>query len=207
MLNFIWCFFIIISIIYSIIFGSFTNVNNSIFEAMQSTVSLIISLFGSMCFWNGIMNIVKNTSMINKIKFFINPLIKKLFPNIDENSDCYKNISMNMTSNLLGLGNSATPCGLKAIEEMQKENINKDKLTNNQILFILINTASIQLIPTTIISIRTSLNSKNPSVIILSVWFASIITFLVMIFITKIYFKFRNKKLYSKSLYTNFLYS
>ena len=76
MLNFIWCFFIIISIIYSIIFGSFTNVNNSIFEAMQSTVSLIISLFGSMCFWNGIMNIVKNTSMINKIKFFINPLIK-----------------------------------------------------------------------------------------------------------------------------------
>ena len=74
---------------------------------------------------------------------------------------------------------------------MQKENINKDKLTNNQILFILINTASIQLIPTTIISIRTSLNSKNPSVIILSVWFASIITFLAMIFITKIYFKFR----------------
>ena len=191
MLNFIWCFFIIISIIYSIIFGSFTNVNNSIFEAMQSTVSLIISLFGSMCFWNGIMNIVKNTSMINKIKFFINPLIKKLFPNIDENSDCYKNISMNMTSNLLGLGNSSTPCGLKAIEEMQKENINKDKLTNNQILFILINTASIQLIPTTIISIRTSLNSKNPSVIILSVWFASIITFLAMILITKIYFKFR----------------
>ena len=191
MLNFIWCFFIIISIIYSIIFGSFTNVNNSIFEAMQSTVSLIISLFGSMCFWNGIMNIVKNTTMINKIKFFINPLIKKLFPNIDEDSDCYKNISMNMTSNLLGLGNSATPCGLKAIEEMQKENINKDKLTNNQILFILINTASIQLIPTTIISIRTSLNSKNPSVIILSVWFASIITFLAMILITKIYFKFR----------------
>ena len=191
MLNFIWCFFIIISIIYSIFFGSFTDVNNSIFEAMQSTVSLIISLFGSMCFWNGIMNIVKNTSMINKIKFFINPLIKKLFPNIDENSDCYKNISMNMTSNLLGLGNSATPCGLKAIEDMQKENINKDKLTNNQILFILINTASIQLIPTTIISIRTSLNSKNPSVIILSVWFASIITFLAMIFITKIYFKFR----------------
>ena len=191
MLNFIWCFFIIISIIYSIIFGSFTNVNNSIFEAMQSTVSLIISLFGSMCFWNGIMNIVKNTSMINKIKFFINPLIKKLFPNIDENSDCYKNISMNMTSNLLGLGNSATPCGLKAVEEMQKQNPNKNKLTKNQILFILINTASIQLIPTTIISIRTSLNSKNPSVIILSVWFASIITFLAMIFITKIYFKFR----------------
>ncbi len=191
MLNFIWCFFIIISIIYSIICGNFTNVNNSIFESMESTVSLIISLFGSMCFWNGIMNIVKNTTLINKINFFINPLIKFLFKDIDENSELHRNISMNMTSNLLGLGNSATPCGLKVIEEMQKENKNKDKLTNNQILFILINTASIQLIPTTIISIRTSLNSKNPSIIILSVWFASIITFIFIIFFTKIYFKFR----------------
>lgn len=137
------------------------------------------------------MNIVKNTSMINKIKIIINPLIKKLFNNIDEDSEMYKNISMNMTSNLLGLGNSSTPCGLKAIEEMQKENPNKNKLTNNQILFILINTASIQLIPTTIISIRTSLGSKNPSIIILGVWFASIVAFLSMLLITKIYFKFR----------------
>ena len=191
MLNLIWCFFIIISIIYSIIVGSYESVNNSIFEAMETTVSLIISLFGSMCFWNGIMNIVKNTTMIDKIKFLINPIIKRLFKDIDESSETYKNISMNFTSNLLGLGNSATPCGLKAIEEMQKENKYKDKLTNNQLLFILINTASIQLIPTTIISIRTSLHSKNPSIIILSVLFSSIITFLTMISITKIYLKFR----------------
>ena len=190
MLNFIWCFFIIVSVIYSIISGSFEAVNNSIFDAMQSAVSLIINLFGSMCFWNGIMNIVKNTTMIDKIQFLTNPLLKKLFKDIDEKSDCYKNISMNFTSNLLGLGNSATPCGLKAIEEMQKSNFS-NKLTNNQILFILINTASIQLIPTTIISIRLSFNSKNPSIIILSVWFASIVTFILMICITKIYFKFK----------------
>ena len=190
MLNFIWCFFIIVSVIYSIISGSFEAVNNSIFDAMQSAVSLIISLFGSMCFWNGIMNIVKNTTMINKIQFLTNPLLKKLFNDIDEKSDCFKNISMNFTSNLLGLGNSSTPCGLKAIEEMQKENFS-NKLTNNQILFILINTASIQLIPTTIISIRLSLNSKNPSIIILSVWFASIITFISIILITRIYFRIK----------------
>ena len=189
MLNFIWCFFIIISIIYSIIFGSFINVNNSIFEGMKSTVSLIINLFGSMCFWNGIMNIVKNTNLINKINFIINPIIKYLFNNIEEDTELYKNISMNMTSNLLGLGNSATPCGLKAIEEMQKNNSKKDTLTNSMAMFIVINTASIQLIPTTIISIRTGLGSKNPSVIILSVWFASIITFIFIIFLTKMYFK------------------
>lgn len=193
MLNIIWCFFIIISIIYGILSGNFQEVNNSIFESIQSTISLVISLFGSMCFWSGMMNIVKNTNLINKINFLVKPLVRFLFKDIDENSECYQNISMNMTSNLLGLGNAATPCGLKAIEEMQKENNNKNQLTNNQILFILINTASIQLIPTTIISIRTSLGSKNPSIIIVSVWFASIVTFVSMIILAKAYFKAKRK--------------
>ena len=101
---------------------------------------------------------------------------------------------MNITSNLLGLGNSATPCGLKAVEEMQKENKDKNRLTDDQILFILMNTASIQLIPTTIISIRTSLNSKNPSIIILAVWFSSFITFISMIIITKFYLMTKRRK-------------
>jgi len=191
MLNIIWCFFIIASIIYSIVTGTFTQVNNSIFESMKTTTGLVISLFGSICFWNGIMNIAKNTNLINKISFLVKPIIKLLFNDIDEKSECYENISMNITSNLLGLGNASTPCGLKAIEEMQKENIKKDKLTNNQILFILINTASIQIIPTTIISIRGSLESKNPSVIMAGVWFASSVTFFSIILISKLYFKFR----------------
>lgn len=83
--------------------------------------------------------------------------------------------------------------GLKAMEELQKNNLNKDKLSNDMILFVLINTASIQLIPTTIISIRMGLGSKNPSSIITGVWFASIITFLFIIFVSKIYFKFRKE--------------
>ena len=191
MLNIIWCFFIIISIIYGIITGTFTQVNNSIFESMKATTALVISLFGSICFWNGIMNIAKNTNLINKIKFLVRPIIKIIFKDINEESECYENISINITSNLLGLGNAATPCGLKAVEEMQKENINKNKLTNNQILFILINTASIQIIPTTIVSIRASIGSQNPSAIIAGVWFASSITFFSIILISKIYFKFR----------------
>lgn len=191
MLNIIWCFFIIISIIYSFFVGTIDNINNSLYISIKDAVALIISLFGSMCFWNGIMNIVKNTSLINKINIIIDPVIKLLFKDIKKESECYKNISMNITSNLLGLGNSATPCGLKAIEEMQKNNNKKGRLSKNQILFILINTASIQLIPTTIISIRSGLGSFNPGVIIPGVWLASIITFISMIIITKIYFLFR----------------
>lgn len=193
MINKIWCFFIFIAIIFGFINGSYEEVNNSIFSSINSTIELIITLFGSMCFWNGIMNIVKNTSLINKIKNILNPLIKFLFPDLSKESEAYKNISINMASNLIGLGNASTPAGLKAMEELQKENKNKKTLSKNMILFMLINTASIQLIPTTIISIRMSLGSKNPSGIILGVWFASLSSFLFIIFITKIYFKFRKE--------------
>ena len=193
MINKIWCFFIFIAIIFGFINGSYEEVNNSIFSSINSTIELIITLFGSMCFWNGIMNIVKNTSLINKIKNILNPLIKFLFPSLSKEGEAYKNISINMASNLIGLGNASTPAGLKAMEELQKENKNKNTLSKNMILFMLINTASIQLIPTTIISIRMSLGSKNPSGIILGVWFASLSSFLFIIFITKIYFKFRKE--------------
>ena len=193
MINKIWCFFIFIAIIFGFINGSYEEVNNSIFSSINSTIELIFTLFGSMCFWNGIMNIVKNTSLINKIKNILNPLIKFLFPDLSKESEAYKNISINMASNLIGLGNASTPAGLKAMEELQKENKNKNTLSKNMILFMLINTASIQLIPTTIISIRMSLGSKNPSGIILGVWFASLSSFLFIIFITKIYFKFRKE--------------
>ena len=191
MLNRIWCFFIMISIVYGILKGTFVEVNNAIFESIQSTMTLMIQLCGSMCFWNGIMNIAKHTHFMNQINFFLKPLIHFLFEDIEDYSECYQNISMNMTSNLLGLGNSATPCGLKAIEEMQKKNKQKNRLTNHQFLLILINTASIQLIPTTIITIRTALNSKKPAGIILSVWFSSIITFFLMVLIAKSYCKLR----------------
>lgn len=194
MLNFIWCFFIVISIIFGVLNGKYVDVNSAIFESIESTISLVITLFGSMCFWNGIMNIVKNTSLIKRIKGILKPLIKLIFKDMNENDKAFEDISMNMTSNLLGLGNAATPCGLKAMEKLQEENPLKEKLSNNMMLFMLINTASIQLIPTTIISIRMGLGSKNPSGIILGVWFASIVTFISMLLITKCYFKIRKVK-------------
>ena len=193
MINKIWCFFILIAIIFGFFNGSYEDVNNSIFSSITSTLELVITLFGSMCFWSGIMNIVKNTDLINKIKMILNPLIHFLFPDLKKESESYKNISINMASNLIGLGNAATPVGLKAMEELQKENTNKSKLSKNMMLFMLVNTASIQLIPTTIISIRMGLGSKNPSGIIVGVWFASIISFLFIVIVSKIYFKFRKE--------------
>ena len=193
MLNKIWCFFIFIAIAYGLLKGTIMEVNHSIFESIQSTMTLTIQLCGSMCFWNGIMNIAKHTHFNDYMNSLLKPIISFFFNDIEEDSKCYQNISMNITSNLLGLGNSATPCGLKAMEEMQKRNTYPNRLTNDQFLFILMNTASIQLIPTTIITVRTALNSKNPAGIILGVWFSSMITFCVMMLIAKKYCKIRKK--------------
>lgn len=100
--------------------------------------------------------------------------MKILFPEIPKDNPIHKEISMNMVANMLGLGNAATPLGLKAMNSMQKENREKDKLTNSMAMFIIINTASIQIIPTTVIAIRSSLGSDNPTKIIIPVWFATI---------------------------------
>ncbi len=108
MLNFIWCLFIIVSVFFSIINGNFQKVNDSIFISIQNTVELCIKLLGAMCFWNGIINIITNTTLKDKIQKIINPLNKFLFPKVNQKSKAYEYMSINMVTNLLGLGNAAT---------------------------------------------------------------------------------------------------
>ena len=193
MLNKIWGIFIIIAISYGFFSGNIEYVNNSLFESIESTTNFIIKMAGNICFWTGIMKILSNTTILEKIKKIINPIIKLIFPEIDKKSKAYDEILMNVVSNIVGLGNAATPCGLRAMEEMQKENDNKSRLSKSMLKFMLINTASIQLIPTTIIAIRTSLGSTKPSSIVFGVWFSSIITFISIIIISKIYIRFFRK--------------
>ena len=169
MLNIIWPIFIIISYIYAILTGRVNEINNSVFESCESAVKLTITFLGTMCLWSGIMQIAKKTTLIDKLTNFLNPIMKILFPEIQKQNPVHKEISMNMVANILGLGNAATPLGLKAMKTMQKENNKKDTLTNSMAMFIIVNTASIQIIPTTVIAIRNSLGSKNPTQIIIPV--------------------------------------
>lgn len=174
MLNKLWPAFLIISIIFAILNGKIGELNSSIFESANSAVQLTITLFGTLCFWNGIMQIAIKSSLVDTICKILNPLIKILFPEIKKGGKTHKEISMNIIANMLGLGNAATPLGLKAMQSMQDENQNKDKLSNSMVMFIIINTASIQIIPTTVIAIRNSLNSAEPSKIILPVWLVTV---------------------------------
>ena len=120
------------------------------------------------------MQIASEANVIEKLTKIISPLINFLFPEMRNNLQIKKEIAMNMGANILGLGNAATPLGLKAMQSMQEENQNKEELSNAMMLFIVINTASIQLIPTTVIAIRNSFKSENPTSIVFPVWIATI---------------------------------
>lgn len=194
MLNIVWPIFIIISFSFAIFSGNLENLNSSIFESTADAVNLSINLLGTICLWNGIMQIANKTSIIDKLSKCLNPIIKFLFPEIRENKEIQKEISMNMIANVLGLGNAATPLGLKAMKSMQKENKNKNELSNSMIMFILLNTASIQIIPTTVIAIRNSLGSENPTSIVFPVWIATICAALAGITATKLFIKFSEGK-------------
>lgn len=135
------------------------------------------------------MKIAQKTTLINKLTHVLKPIMKILFPDIKETDPAHKEISMNMVANILGLGNAATPLGLKAMTTMQKENSKKDTLTNSMAMFIIVNTASIQIIPTTVIAIRSSLGSNNPTSIILPVWIATICAAVAGIIAAKILMK------------------
>ena len=191
MLNILWPIFLIISFIYAIITGKADEVNNSIFDSAKDAVELCITFLGTICLWNGIMKIVQTTSLMENLTKLLNPLIKFLFPEI-KNKETYQDVSMNIIANILGLGNAATPLGLKAMKKMQEENNKKDTLSNSMAMFIVLNTASLQLVPTTIIAIRGSMGAKNPSYIIIPVWIATICAATVGVTVTKILIK-KNK--------------
>ena len=189
MLNLVWPIFIIISIIYACLFGTLPNVNDSIFDTIESTMSLLFTLAGTMCFWSGIMNVLEKTDFFLKMRKKISKVIKIIFRDIENDSKESEFISLNILSNLLGLGNAATPMGIKAMDAMDEKNKNKNYMTKDMMMFILINTASIQIIPTTVIAIRASLGSKNPSGMIFHIWIVSIVVFISVILLGKTFFK------------------
>ena len=189
MLNKIWPIFIIVSIIYSIISGNVEKINNGIFNSVKSAVELSLTFIGTICLWNGIMQIAYKSKMINIVVKILNPIIKKIFPEIKNNEKIKKEISMNIIANFLGLGNAATPLGIKAMTSMQEINNNKEKLSDSMMMFIVINTASLQLIPTTIIAIRTSFKSNAPTSIIVPVWVATLCSIISAVIVAKIIIK------------------
>ena len=190
MLNIVWPIFIVISFTFAIFSGNLDSLNTSIFESTQEAITLCITLLGTMCLWNGIMKIASETTLMKKLTHLLTPIIHFLFPELKEDTETKNAISMNIVANILGLGNAATPLGIKAMKAMQEKNENKEVLTNLMATLIVLNTASIQIIPTTVIAIRSSLGSSNPTSIIFPVWVATICAAVAGITATKLFIRF-----------------
>ncbi|MDE7390449.1 MAG: spore maturation protein A [Lachnospiraceae bacterium] len=175
MLSYIWCFMIITSIICAIATGNIENLSTAALSSAGEAVELVITMCGTVCLWSGFMAIADSSGVSEKISKIMSPFLSMLFPKLDKKGEAFKAISSNVTANLLGLGNAATPLGIKAMNELQKLNT-KDKhtATRDMTIFVLLNTSSIQLIPTMILSILTANGATNPTDTVPKVWAASI---------------------------------
>lgn len=195
MVNYIWGVFIVVGIIYSFIVGNTDVVNNGIIASAADSLEMIFKILPIMCLWLGLMNIAKKSGLLDIIAQKMTPFISKIFPEIPKNHEALALISSNMAMNMLGLGNAATPFGLKAMKSLQKLNKNSDEASRSMITFLVINTASITIIPTTVISFRLLNGASDPTDIVM----ASIITSFLATFISLMldrlfYFMFRRKK-------------
>ncbi|MCI8403916.1 MAG: spore maturation protein A [Clostridia bacterium] len=190
-MNYIWCGMIIISIIVSVFNGTVSETINGAFEGAKSAVFTLLSFAGVMCFWTGIMKIAEKAGLSQKVERLLKPVISFLFPKAG--SEAKKYISMNMSANLLGMGNAATPMGIKAMECLDKENDRPLHASDNMCMLVVLNTTSLQLIPTTIIALRTAANSSEPFSIILPIWISSLTAVITAVFLAKL--SFRRKKI------------
>lgn len=197
MLSYIWSGMIIISILVSCFTGRLDAVTQEALKSASFAVEMCIKLLGVMMLWTGLMNIAEKSGLINILGKIISPITKLLFPDVAPKSKAMNAIVLNLVANVLGLSNAATPLGLCAMKELSKLSNYSKTASNAMCMFVVINNASIQLIPSTIIAIRTAFLSKNPFEIIFPIWVSSIIGTIVGIIFTKIFEK-TGKKLVIK---------
>ncbi|SEF38538.1 spore maturation protein A [Caloramator fervidus] len=191
MVNKLWFFMIIFGIASFIIKGD-NSLIKVITESSQRSVELLISLVGIMAFWSGVMRICEKSGIVDIFSRFLSLPLRFIFPGLYERSKpAFFNIIMNITSNMLGLSNAATPFGLKAMEELQRINPKKDTASDYMVTFLIINSASLQIIPTTLISLRASLGSKEPYDIITPIIITSSVSIIIALLLDKLFQRFK----------------
>jgi len=178
MINIIWGVLIIIGIVFSLLTGNIGKINLEILSSSRAALDLILQMLPIIVLWMGLMKIAEDSGLLQKIANFFTPLLGKLFPSVPKGNKAIGYIASNMAVNMAGLGSAATPFGLKAMDELQKINDKKDTASEAMKTFIILNTACVTLIPTTIISLRMMYKSANPSEVIPTILIATAAAFI-----------------------------
>ncbi|MBM7555992.1 nucleoside recognition domain-containing protein [Halanaerobacter jeridensis] len=190
MLNFIWATMVITGFVVAVINGRMTELSTAILESGEESVMTVLKLIGPMSLWLGIMKLAEEAGLVNILARLFKPLAKFLFPKIPADHPVLGAIMMNFSANLLGLGNSATPLGIKAMHQLQELNQNSRTASDAMCTFLVINTSSLTLIPTTILALRVSANSNEVTAIIGTTLFATCCSTIAGILVNKVLLKF-----------------
>ncbi|MQR95730.1 nucleoside recognition domain-containing protein [Fictibacillus phosphorivorans] len=188
MVNYIWVGMMVIGFIVAGINGTMDKVNEAIFTSAKEAVTLSFGMISILVFWLGIMKIAEKGGLLEVLAVVFRPIVKRLFPDIPKDHPAQGYILSNMAANLLGLGNAATPMGIKAMEQLKILNGGKNEASRSMITLLAINTSSITLIPTTIIAIRMSYNSQSPTDIVAPTLIATAISTVGAILIDRYYY-------------------
>jgi len=190
MVNYLWAFFFIIGILYSFFTGKLEIINDIILNSANTSLEMILKMIPLMCLWLGLMNIAKKSSLLDIVAKKLTPFLKKIFPEIPDGHEALGYIASNIAVNMVGLSNAATPFGLKAMKSLNELNKEKDTATRSMITFLVINTASVTLIPTTVISFRMLNGSTNPTEIVGVCIITTIISCFIGILIDRLFYLF-----------------
>lgn len=185
MMKWIFTGLIALSVLFGAVNGRLDTVTAAALSECGGAVTLTLTLMGSMCLWSGLMKVAERAQLTEKLSRLFSPLLRLLFRGLDWRSAAAKAITLNITANLLGLGNAATPLGIAAMKELDRLAPHDGVATDHMVLFVVLNTASLQLIPTTTAMLRQAAGSPAPFDIMPAVWGASAVSVLSGIVVAK----------------------
>jgi len=190
----IWLLVLSVSVLFAVVNGRIDDFTKAMFEAGKASVEVCLYLVGIVSLWLGVTKILEDSGLMYRLSNFFTPLISALFRNIPRGHASITSITLNLLANFFGIGNAATPLGIRAMEDLQTLNKDKDTISFEMMLFIVINTSSIQLIPFTVIGLLASYGSENPNWVFLPTFLATLISSVMAITILYIFKKFKDRK-------------
>jgi len=193
-MNIVWLLLIAAAVITAVFKGTMPEVSNATFKSAGTAVELAIGLVGGMTLFLGLMRVAQDSGLIQLLARALRPVFRFLFPEVPKDHSALGAIAMNFGANILGLGDAATPMGLKAMQELQALNPDKESASNAMCMFVALHSSSLQLIPVMIISLRAAAGSKNPSEIIVATILATLISMAVAVVVSRLFARWQGRK-------------
>ncbi len=195
MMKWVMAAMIALSVVFGIVGGSMDKISEAFLSECGGAVELAISLVGIICLWSGLMRVAQAAGVTELLAQLFSPVLSRLFKSLKKGGKALQLITLNLTANLLGLGNASTPFGIAAMREIEaEEKLNSDRASHSMIVFTVMNTASLQIIPTTVAALRLKNGSADPMSILPCVWLASALSLAAALLAARLFKKIAEKR-------------